>query len=154
MSGATGISTRSGLADGMNIPTVRLAGFKYILATRCTSSGVTACSRSRETNSIRQSPIDAHSVKLRAMDWVLVIAKSRFFAILAFARSTAALSYGLPPASSKMAKRFVLTSSNDWFLSSMQPKTSSPGSASLCGDPPTFATFFESTRALYRIPEG
>ena len=55
-SGGGGISARSGFLSGMNSPTVRFDGLKYVLATRCTSSGVTLRMRSRLRKNRRQSP--------------------------------------------------------------------------------------------------
>ncbi len=57
MSTAGGAGARSGLASGMNSPTVRLDGLKYALATRSTSAVVSARQRSRCRKKSRQSPI-------------------------------------------------------------------------------------------------
>ena len=61
-SALAGISARSGLGSGMNSATVMFELFRYAVATRCTSSGVTFRSRSRFRNSRRQSPLLTHSL--------------------------------------------------------------------------------------------
>ena len=112
----------------MNSPSVRFDCFRYVLATRSTSAGVTFWISSRSRNSRRQSPSAADSLRLRPTSSESVSASSICFPMRALARSTSSAVGGCAARPSTVFKRMSRASSIDWSVRSSAEALMKPGS--------------------------
>ena len=129
------------------MPTVRLAFWKYVLATRLTSSAFTAAIRSRWMNSNRQSPRADEELRALAIAWLFAwsISTLRMLRVLALVTSSSVK--GVSPSDSRA---FTNASRVASMLSGGHEAEAEnkPGSCELSDREKAVVASFDSTSAL------